>query len=187
MCICWIVNSIILAGKRDSRRHRVTTGISENVVVTETSYLMPQALSFCDRDITYWTYSFSFHIFRYWEDQSLHWLLPLRSSTPWRRRNRWVFSSILLDRLGRILVKYSHNVYTIIIWFVKYPGLRNPLGLWAFSAQCAAFCEKILKGICHDCLVHFAKLLIKRPLAFVASVSVRFRSKERGTRVKDRA
>lgn len=35
MCICWIVTSIILAGKRDSRRHRVTTGISENVVVTE--------------------------------------------------------------------------------------------------------------------------------------------------------
>ena len=35
MCTCWIVTSIILAGKRDSRRHRVTTDISENVVVTE--------------------------------------------------------------------------------------------------------------------------------------------------------
>ena len=182
-----MVTSIIFSGKRDSRRHRVTTGISKNVVVTETSYPMPQVLSFCDWDITYWTYSFSFHIFRYWEDQSLHWLLPVRSSTAWRRWNRWVFSSFLLDYLSRILVKYSHNVYTIIIWFVKHPGLRNPVGLRAFSVQCAAFCEKILKGICHDCLVHFANLLIKRPLACVASVSVRFRSKERGTIVKDRA
>ena len=31
MCICWKVNSIILAGKRDSCRHRVTTSFSENV------------------------------------------------------------------------------------------------------------------------------------------------------------
>ena len=40
-------NSVILAGKRDSRR-RSTTSFSENVVVAETSYQMLEVLSFCD-------------------------------------------------------------------------------------------------------------------------------------------
>ena len=38
-------NSVILAGKRDSRR-RSTTSFSENVVVAETSYQMLEVLSF---------------------------------------------------------------------------------------------------------------------------------------------
>ena len=163
----------------------VIGSLQENVVVTEQVIKCLMFYHFAIGISPIELIPFSFHLFRYWEDQSLHWLFPVRSSTPWRRRNRWVFSSFLLDHLGRILVKYSHNVYTIIIWFVKHPGLRNPVGLCAFSVQCAAFCEKILKEICRDCLVHFAKLLIKRPLTCVASVSVRFRSKERGTRVKD--
>ena len=43
------LTSVILAGKRSSRRHS-TTSFSENVVVAETSYQMLQALSFCDRE-----------------------------------------------------------------------------------------------------------------------------------------
>ena len=38
-------NSVILAGKRDSRR-RSTTSFSKNVVVAETSYQMLEVLSF---------------------------------------------------------------------------------------------------------------------------------------------
>ena len=38
--------SVILAGKRGSRRHS-TTSLSENVELAETSY---QVLSFCDRE-----------------------------------------------------------------------------------------------------------------------------------------
>ena len=37
--------SVILAGKRDSRRE--SSDFSENVVVAETSYQMVQVLSFC--------------------------------------------------------------------------------------------------------------------------------------------
>ena len=36
-----------LAGKRDSRRHSMTS-FRENVVVAETSYQMLEMLSFCD-------------------------------------------------------------------------------------------------------------------------------------------
>ena len=39
----------ILAGKRDSRRHSATD-FSVNVVVVETSYLMLEVLSICDRE-----------------------------------------------------------------------------------------------------------------------------------------
>ena len=42
--------SVILAGKRDSRRHS-TTSFSESVVVAETSYQVLHVLSFCcDRE-----------------------------------------------------------------------------------------------------------------------------------------
>ena len=41
--------SVILAGKRDSRRYS-TTSFSENVEVAETSYQMLEVLSFCDRE-----------------------------------------------------------------------------------------------------------------------------------------
>ena len=41
--------SVILAGKRGSRRHS-TTSFSENVEVAETSYQMLEVLSFCDRE-----------------------------------------------------------------------------------------------------------------------------------------
>ena len=41
--------SVILAGKRGSRRHS-TTSFSENVEVAETSYQMLQVLSFFDRE-----------------------------------------------------------------------------------------------------------------------------------------
>ena len=40
--------SVILAGKRGSRRHS-TRSFSENVEVAETSYQMLEVLSFCDR------------------------------------------------------------------------------------------------------------------------------------------
>ena len=40
--------SVILAGKRGSRRHS-TTSLSENVELAETSYQMLEVLSFCDR------------------------------------------------------------------------------------------------------------------------------------------
>ena len=40
--------SVILAGKRDSRRHS-TTGWGKNVEVEETSYQMLEVLSFFDR------------------------------------------------------------------------------------------------------------------------------------------
>ena len=40
--------SVILAGKRGSRRHS-TTSFSENVEVAETSYQMLEVLSICDR------------------------------------------------------------------------------------------------------------------------------------------
>ena len=76
---------------------------------------------------------------------------------------------LLFMHLGLILVKYSHNVYTIIIWLVKHFVLWNPVGPWAFSVY------------------HFAIFLIKRPLACIAIVPVRFRIKERGTKVKDGA
>ena len=60
-------------------------------------------------------------------------------------------------------------MYTIIIWLVKHFVLWNPVGPWAFSVY------------------HFAIFLIKRPLACIAIVPVRFRIKERGTKVKDGA
>ena len=41
--------SVILAGKRGSRRHS-TTSFSENVVVTETSYQMLEVKAFCNRE-----------------------------------------------------------------------------------------------------------------------------------------
>ena len=41
--------SVILAGKRGSRRHS-TTNFSENVEVGKTSYQMYEFLSFCDRE-----------------------------------------------------------------------------------------------------------------------------------------
>ena len=41
--------SVILAGKRDSRRYS-TTSFSENVEVAETSYQMLEVLSFCDQE-----------------------------------------------------------------------------------------------------------------------------------------
>ena len=41
--------SVILAGKRGSRRHS-TTSLSKNVEVAETSYQMLEVLSFCDRE-----------------------------------------------------------------------------------------------------------------------------------------
>ena len=41
--------SVILAGKRCSRRHS-TTSLSENVELAETSYQMLEVLSFCDRE-----------------------------------------------------------------------------------------------------------------------------------------
>ena len=41
--------SVILAGKRGSRRHS-TTSFSENVEVAETRYQMLVVLSFCDRE-----------------------------------------------------------------------------------------------------------------------------------------
>ena len=41
--------SVILAGKRGSRRHS-TTSLSENVELAETSYQMLEVLSFCDRE-----------------------------------------------------------------------------------------------------------------------------------------
>ena len=40
--------SVILAGKRDSRRHCITS-FSENFEVAETSHQMSEVLSFCDR------------------------------------------------------------------------------------------------------------------------------------------
>ena len=40
--------SVILAGKRGSRRHS-TSSLSENVVVAETGYQMLEVWSFCDR------------------------------------------------------------------------------------------------------------------------------------------
>ena len=40
--------SVILAGKRGSRRHS-TTSLSENVELAERSYQMLEVLSFCDR------------------------------------------------------------------------------------------------------------------------------------------
>ena len=44
---------VILAGKRDSRRHS-TSGFSENVAeVTETSYEMLKVLLFCDGEKDY--------------------------------------------------------------------------------------------------------------------------------------
>ena len=43
------LTSVILAGKRDSRRHP-TTCFNENIVVAETSYEMLKVLSFCERD-----------------------------------------------------------------------------------------------------------------------------------------
>ena len=44
---------VILAGKRDSRRHS-TSGFSENVAeVTETSYEMLKVLLFCDGEKAY--------------------------------------------------------------------------------------------------------------------------------------
>ena len=46
---CSRVNQLILAGKRDSRRHS-TTSFSENVVVAGTSYQMFEVLSFCYRE-----------------------------------------------------------------------------------------------------------------------------------------
>ena len=42
-------HSVILAGKRGSRRHS-TTSFSENVEVAGTSYQMLNVLSFCDRE-----------------------------------------------------------------------------------------------------------------------------------------
>ena len=42
------MNQLILAGKRENRRHS-TKNFSENVVVAETSYQMLEVLSFCDR------------------------------------------------------------------------------------------------------------------------------------------
>ena len=45
---------VILAGKRDSRRHS-TTGFSENVSeLTETSYEMLKVLLFCDGEKAYY-------------------------------------------------------------------------------------------------------------------------------------
>ena len=44
-----IRTSVILAGKRGSRRHS-TTSFSENVEVEETSYQMLEVLSFSDRE-----------------------------------------------------------------------------------------------------------------------------------------
>ena len=45
---------VILAGKRDSRRHS-TSGFSENVAeVTETSYEMLKVLLFCDEEKAYY-------------------------------------------------------------------------------------------------------------------------------------
>ena len=41
--------SVILAGKRGSRRHS-TTSLSENVEVAETSSRRVEVLSFCDRE-----------------------------------------------------------------------------------------------------------------------------------------
>ena len=41
--------SVILAGKRGSRRHS-TASFSENVEVAKTSYQMLEVLSFCDRE-----------------------------------------------------------------------------------------------------------------------------------------
>jgi len=41
--------SVILAEKRDSRRH-FKTGFSENVVLAGTSYQMQEVLSFCCRE-----------------------------------------------------------------------------------------------------------------------------------------
>ena len=44
--------SVILAGKRGSRRHS-TTSFRENVVAAETSYQMLEVLPFCDRERVY--------------------------------------------------------------------------------------------------------------------------------------
>ena len=41
--------SVILAGKRGSRRHS-TTSFSENVVLAEASYQMKEFLSFCSQE-----------------------------------------------------------------------------------------------------------------------------------------
>ena len=43
------LTSVILAGKRDSRRHP-TTCFNENIVVAETSYEMLKVLSLCERN-----------------------------------------------------------------------------------------------------------------------------------------
>ena len=40
---------MVLAGKRDSRRHS-TTSFTENAVVVETTYQMYEVLSFCNRE-----------------------------------------------------------------------------------------------------------------------------------------
>ena len=46
---CTRVNQRHFGGKRDNRRHSITS-LSENVVVAEISYQMLQDLSFCDRE-----------------------------------------------------------------------------------------------------------------------------------------
>ena len=48
-CIAYACDSVILAGKRDSRRHFMT-GFSENVLVAWTGYQMWEVLSFCHRE-----------------------------------------------------------------------------------------------------------------------------------------